>query len=241
MKEIDKVLKNSEVAMTQNDPVYESVDEDELMKSQMEKMVDSYDSYMRKVTFGREGALRAMTVNLAPVKPGDCVLEVGCGTGSLTLTAKKQAGASGKVFGIDIIPGMIELSRQKASQANEEITYQLGSIADIPFPANHFDIVMCSFMIFHMSETTRQKGIAEIFRVLKPQGCWLVLDSATPTRSWLKTFVKMLSGGELPPDLRVLQPLMESCGFSDIEIAPVNFRLLGFSPLTFVRGIAQKN
>jgi ubiquinone/menaquinone biosynthesis C-methylase UbiE len=144
--------------MSQNDPVNESVDEDEFMKSQMEQMVDSYDAYMRKVTFGREGALREMTVKIAPVKPGDCVLEVGCGTGSLTLAAKKQAGTSGKVFGIDIIPGMIELSRQKAAQANEEITFQLGSIADIPFPANQFDVVMCSFMIFHMSEMTRRKN-----------------------------------------------------------------------------------
>ena len=48
---------------------------DESMKSQMEQMVDSYDSYMRKITLGRERALREMTVNLAQVKPGDCVLE----------------------------------------------------------------------------------------------------------------------------------------------------------------------
>ncbi len=83
--------------------------------------------------------------------------------------------------------------------------------------------------------------MAEIYRVLKPQGRLLVLDSATPTHHLLKTFVKIISGGELPPDLHQLLPLMELSGFSKIEIAPVNFRLLGFSPLTFVRGLAQKN
>jgi ubiquinone/menaquinone biosynthesis C-methylase UbiE len=125
-----------EVTMEQD----EQVDEDKFMKSQMEKMVPSYDSYMRKMTFGRERALRDTTVSLAQVKPGDCVLEVGCGTGTLTLAAKRQAGPTGKVFGIDIIPGMIELSQRKAAEANEEVTFQLGSIDDIPFPANTFDV-----------------------------------------------------------------------------------------------------
>jgi ubiquinone/menaquinone biosynthesis C-methylase UbiE len=185
--------------------------------------------------------LRETTVSLAGVKPGDCVLEVGCGTGTLTLAARRRAGPSGKVFGIDIIPVMIELSQRKAAQAGEDITFQLASIGDIPFPENQFDVVMCSFMIFHMSEMMRRKGIPEIYRVLKPQGCLLVLDSATPIKPWLKPVIKMLSGGELPPDLRELLPLMEASGFSDIEIAPVNFRILGFSPLTFVRGSALKS
>jgi ubiquinone/menaquinone biosynthesis C-methylase UbiE len=80
--------------MKQNDSAYNRVDEDRTMKSQMEQMVNSYDSYMRTMTLGRERALREMTVNLAQVKPGDCVLEVGCGTGTLTRAAKRQAGPS---------------------------------------------------------------------------------------------------------------------------------------------------
>lgn len=227
--------------MPQNDVAAEEVDLDQQYKSQMEKAAPTYDKLMKRMTFGRERELRETTVSLAGVKPGDSVLEVGCGTGTLTLAARRRAGPSGQVFGIDVIPVMIELSQRKAANAGEEITFQLASIADIPFPADHFDVVMCSFMIFHMSEKTRQKGIAEIFRVLKPQGRFLVLDSATPTRPLLKTFIKLISGGELPPDLRQLRPLMESSGFFDLEIAPVNFRLLGFSPLTFIRGKAQKN
>ena len=75
--------------MQSSNLVHNQVDEDEVMKSQMEKMVSSYDSYMRRMTFGREHALREMTVRLAQVQPGDSVLEVGCGTGSLTLEAKR--------------------------------------------------------------------------------------------------------------------------------------------------------
>ena len=193
------------------------------------------------MTFGRERTLRETTVSLAQVKPGDCVLEVGCGTGTLTLAAKRQAGPSGKVFGIDVIPGMIELSQRKAAQANEDVTFQLGSIDDIPFSANQFDVVMCSFMIFHMSEMVRRKGIAEIYRVLKPQGRLLVLDLALPTQPLPRAIAQMLLGGMLQHDLRELLPLMEASGFSDVEIAPVKFRILGLSVLAFVRGSARKS
>lgn len=223
--------------MDQDNTAYEQ-DEDALMKSQMEKMVSSYDSYMRIITLGRERTLREMTVRLAQVKPGDCVLEVGCATGTLTLEAKRQAGPSGKVFGIDIIPGMIELSQRKAEQAKEDVTFQLGSIDDIPFPENYFDAVMCSFMIFHMSEATRRKGITEIHRVLKPQGRLLVLDLALPPQPLSRAIAQTLFGGMLQHDLHELIPLMEASGFSNVEIAQAKFRVLGLSVLAFVRGSA---
>jgi ubiquinone/menaquinone biosynthesis C-methylase UbiE len=174
------------------------------------------------------------------VKPGDCVLEVGCGTGTLTLAAKRKAGPSGNVFGIDIIPGMIEASQRKAAQANEEITFQLGSFDEIPFSDNTFDVVMCSFMIFHTSEMVRRKGVAEIHRVLKPQGRLLVLDLALPPQGLSRAIAKTLFGGMLQHDLRELIPLMEASGFSEVETAPAKFRILGLSVLAFVRGSARK-
>jgi ubiquinone/menaquinone biosynthesis C-methylase UbiE len=227
--------------MEQNNSTHEPLNEDELIKSQMEKMVTSYDSYMSKVTFGRERILREETVRLAQVKPGDCVLEVGCGTGTLTLAAKRQAGPSGKVFGIDIIPGMIEASQRKAAQANEDITFQLGSMNDIPFPADQFDAVMCSFMIFHMSAETLRKGITEAYRVLKPQGRLLVLDLALPAQPLQRFIARMLFGGMLQHDLHELLPLMEAAGFSNTEIAQAKFKVMGLPVLSFVRGWAKKN
>ncbi len=218
----------------------DEVDLDELYKGQMERVAPTYDTLMKRMTLGREQELREKTVSLAGVKPGDCLLEVGCGTGTLSLAAKHRAGPTGNVYGIDIIPLMIELSQQKAARAGADIHFQLGSISEIPFPADHFDVVMCSFMIFHMSESTREKGISEIHRVLRPQGRLLVLDGATPTKPLLRTIVKLMSRGELPPDLRQLRPLMEACGFSNVEVAPVDFRVLGFAPLAFVRGVAGK-
>jgi ubiquinone/menaquinone biosynthesis C-methylase UbiE len=223
--------------MKENESICIKEDEDTIIKNQMEKMVHSYDKYMKRITLGREDALRMMTVNLAQVKPGDCVLEIGCATGTLSLAAKRQAGPTGKVFGIDIIPGMIEVSRKKAALAELDVTFLLGNIEEIPFPNEHFDVVMCSFMIFHMSEKVRSKGIKEISRVLKPNGSLLVLDLGLPTKTLSRSILKLLLGFMLKHDLKELQPIMESSGFSQIEISQAKYRVIGLPILSFVRGI----
>ena len=227
--------------MERNHPTREPVDKDRLMKSQMEKMVSAYDSYMRKMTFGREHLLREETVRLAQVVAGNSVLEVGCGTGTLALAAKRAAGATGTVCGIDIIPGMIEVSQHKAAQAKEDITFQLGSIDNIPFPEDQFDVAMSSFMIFHMSETAMRKGITEVHRVLKPQGRWLVLDLALPTQPLQRFIAQKLFGGMLQHDIQELLPWMGAAGFVNIEMGKAQFRVMGLSVLGFVRGLAGKN
>jgi ubiquinone/menaquinone biosynthesis C-methylase UbiE len=209
--------------------------EDIRIRDQMAKMVDTYDKYMNRITLGREEKLRNMTVDLAQIREGDNVLEIGCATGSLTVAAKKRAGSSGSVSAIDLIPGMIEASRKKAKSLGLEINFQTGSIENIPFPDQQFDVVICSFMIFHMSEQVRNKGIEEIFRVLKPTGRLLVLDIAVPPRVWSGRFLKLILGFLFKHDLDELQPKLESTGFSTIEISRAPFRVLGLPLLSFLK------
>ncbi len=215
-------------------------DKDRSINQPMEQMVSTYDAYMQKVTLGRELVLRKRTVDLAQIKPGDCVLEIGCGTGSLTLAAKRQTGPAGKVFGIDVIPGMIETSRQKAKEAHLDITFQLGSIDNIPFSENAFDAVMCSFMIFHMSDETRQKGLVEIYRVLKSGGHLLILDLMMPSQLLPRAIATRLLGFQ-SPDLRQLIPAVENAGFSNLESGHAKFRILGLSVIGYILGKVEKN
>ena len=216
------------------------VEEDLRIRKEMEKIVPTYDAYMRKITLGRERTLRERTITLAGVKPGEAVLEVGCGTGTLTLAAKRRAGPSGRVCGIDLIPAMIEKSRQKAREANQDISFQQGSIEDLPYPDNQFDVVMCSFMIFHMSDGVRSKGIQEIFRVLKPGGRLFLIDLTLPPYPVSRFFAKRILSWVGQDDLHELLPLMETSGFTGVEIAPVKFRILGIAILSCVRGYAGK-
>jgi len=86
-----------------------------------------------------------------------------------------------------------------------------------------------------MSEQVRNKGIEEIFRVLKPTGRLLVLDIAVPPRVWSGRFLKLILGFLFKHDLDELQPKLESTGFSTIEISRAPFRVLGLPLLSFLK------
>ena len=177
---------------------------------------------------GREKEIRRMTVEMAGIKPGDSVLEIGCGTGSLTLVAKAQAGRTGKVCGIDAAPEMVAVAQGKAVKAAVDIDFKQGFLQEIPFPDQSFDQVLCSFMIFHTSQGVRVKGFAEIARVLKPGGRVFILDTSTPTRPWVKRIVKLLMGRMVSHSVSELALLLQSNGFKDIKVGPTRFRMLAF-------------
>jgi ubiquinone/menaquinone biosynthesis C-methylase UbiE len=177
---------------------------------------------------GREKEIRRMTVAMAGIKPGDSVLEIGCGTGSLTLVAKAKAG-QGKVCGIDAAPEMVEVAQAKAARAGSAIEFKQGFLQEIPYPDQSFDQVLCSFMIFHTSQGVRVKGFAEIARVLKPGGRVFILDTSTPTRPWVKRMVKLLMGRMVSHSLSELAPLLQVNGFKDIQVGPTHFRMLAYA------------
>jgi ubiquinone/menaquinone biosynthesis C-methylase UbiE len=200
---------------------------------QMGKWAPYYDSFLRLVTIGRERTLREMTVTLAQIKPGDKVLEVGCGTGTLSMAAKARVGPSGEVYGIDAAPEMIEVARKKVSQANVDVVFRVGQIENISFPNNQFDVVLCSFMIFVITDDMRRKGFLEIRRVLKPNGQLLVLDFSPPANILLRHLVTLLFGRR--HSLQRIFPMMEEAGFTEIEIRETNYKVL-----SFVRGKSNK-
>jgi ubiquinone/menaquinone biosynthesis C-methylase UbiE len=218
-----------------------SLDKEELvMKNQLEGMVDTYDSYMQKITLGRDQLLRERTIQKSGIKEGDTVLEVGSGTGTLSLAAKRKAGKLGNVYGIDIIPGMIELSKQKAKNVDEDITFTLGSIVEIPHEDNKFDVVLCSFMIFHVSEQTRQKGISEIYRVLKPGGQLFIVDLGLPKGSFQRTLAKLMLGFMINHELDELEPLFTQSRIINVESGKIDFKVYGLSIVSYISGVAQK-
>src|SRR5689334_8435064 len=107
-----------------------------------------YDFTVNIVTLGKARTLRRMTVNQAMIKPGDSVLDVGCGTGEVTLLAKTRA-RDGKVYGIDPAPEMIAVARKKAARKKLGIDFRVGVIEALPFPDESIDVVTSSLMMHH--------------------------------------------------------------------------------------------
>jgi len=180
-----------------------------------------YDILMKILTLGRDKKLRQLELDIAKINEGNYVLEVGCGTGTLSLLAKDRTGTSGKVCGIDAASEMIQRAKMKASRQNKDVEFQVGDISMIPYDNNKFDVVLCSFMIFHLSSEKRGKGFNEIFRVLKSNGAIVIVDTIK------EKGINILNNS--------MKPL-----FSETDWG---FKKTGIlSPqLAFIRGIAQKS
>lgn len=139
-----------------------------------------YDAVVRVISFGRDRAIRRWTVAQAAIRPGESVLDVGCGTGDLTLAARAQTGAAGSVVGLDASPEMIAVARRKAARKRADVDFRVGLIEATGFPDRTFDVVLSSLMLHHLPGDLKRRGLEECRRVLKPGGRLVVVDFAQP-------------------------------------------------------------
>jgi demethylmenaquinone methyltransferase/2-methoxy-6-polyprenyl-1,4-benzoquinol methylase/phosphoethanolamine N-methyltransferase len=138
-----------------------------------------YDLFGTLISFGRDKAIRQQLIDIAAPAPGEKVLDVGCGTGTLALALDSRVG-TGEISGIDASPEMIEVARKKATQSGATIDFQVALIEAIPFPDATFDLVTSSLMLHHLPDDLKRQGLIEIARVLKPGGI-AIFDYIDPT------------------------------------------------------------
>jgi ubiquinone/menaquinone biosynthesis C-methylase UbiE len=135
-----------------------------------------YDVLMWLLHFGRERALREDVLRLAALAPGESVLDVGCGTGTLAIAAKERLRAGVSVHGIDASPEMIARARAKAKRRQLDIAFENALAEALPFPNARFDVVLSTIMLHHLPRTVREQTAREIRRVLKPEGRIVIVD-----------------------------------------------------------------
>ena len=188
-----------------------------------------YDIFSGMFGLGANSPNSRMVIELANVNPGDRVLDVGCGTGSLTLTAHSYAGPSGKVYGIDAAPEMIEVAKKKASRSGREVVFDVGLIEDLAFPDATFDVVISRLAIHHLPDDLKRRGFTEILRVLKPGGHVLIADFKPPTNPVLNHIASALVGSHMmQTNVWNLPPMLASAGFVEITSGPTRSAFLAF-------------
>lgn len=171
-------------------------------------------------------------LDTAGLSPGDDVLDVGCGTGTLARTASRRLDGAGSVTGVDINEGMLAVARRTP----EPVSWQHCAAEDLPFSDHSFDRVVSQFALMFFAD--QSAGLEEMVRVTRPGGTvtiatWASVDQSPGYRAMVD-LLQRLFGDEAATAL--LAPF--SLGTEE-EVGEVIDTLLLDATITLHDGVAR--
>lgn len=175
-----------------------------------------YDPLLRDVF--QEATFRRRMVNCAALAPGQRVLDVGSGTGTLAVMLKQRYPYV-FVNGIDIDPHILTIATHKTAKAQAVLAFQRGAAFRLPYATHGFDLVVSSLVLHHLTTVQKQQTLSELYRVLKPGGRFLIVDFGTPHTS-LAAFVSILMRhfGQVADNMSGrLRRMFDETGFAQVE------------------------
>ncbi len=135
------------------------------LKALYQRAAWRYDRQHRLLTLASDQRGRELVVRHT-VRPGDRVLDAGCGTGATARLAAQAAGPTGFVAGLDLTPDMLELARRKTVAGGATPVLAIGDMTALPFVGESFDCVLSSYSVCPLSDPER--GALELYRVVAP-------------------------------------------------------------------------
>jgi len=156
---------------------FETVEENDKarrVRGVFDSVASRYDLMNDLMSGGLHRAWKAYTVMVANVQPGQRVLDIAGGTGDLARAFARKAGGTGQVVHTDINEAMLRTGRDRLLDAGVILPTVVCDAEQLPFEANHFDLVSVSFGLRNM--TRKDAALREMARVLKPGGRLLVLE-----------------------------------------------------------------
>ncbi|MGX4694497.1 class I SAM-dependent methyltransferase [Streptomyces sp. JNUCC 63] len=159
--------------------------------------VRRYNLLVTVIFGGRRGALNSTLVAASGARPGDRVLDVGCGPGIFAGRLADAVGPGGQVVGIDPSAPMIEYASRHTGRA-ANCRFVLAPAQSLDLPDGEFDVVTSTFAMHHIPEAHRETALAQMYRVLRPGGRLLIADafpSGPVTPRVTRAMARMMSRG----------------------------------------------
>jgi ubiquinone/menaquinone biosynthesis C-methylase UbiE len=147
----------------------------------------------------RDWIFKSRLIAEAEIAPGQRVLDVGCGTGTLAIMVR-QAQPGADVTGLDADPRMLKVARAKAAGLGLNVHFDEGMAHELPYPDASFDRVLSSLMIHHLKTPDKERLAREVQRVLKPGGRMHVIDFCRPYTAFGKVVGPLLHAFEEADD-----------------------------------------
>ncbi|MBI5030329.1 MAG: methyltransferase domain-containing protein [Chloroflexi bacterium] len=168
---------------------------------------------MHEFTFKRR------LIDEAHILRGYRVLDLGAGTGTLTVLLK-QAHPNAEIIGIDGDPAVLSIARAKAAQQNVKITFDEGMAYQLPYENQSFDRVVSSLVFHHLTTEDKQRTLNEVYRILKPSGELLIVDFGEPQNLYARIIATLFGRLERTDDLTrgCLPKMFRRAGFQNVEI-----------------------
>jgi len=120
------------------------------------------------------GEFRREGYDMLRLRPGDAVLDVGCGAGEVCVELASRVGPQGRVAGVDLSEAMVETARTAATRSGHAIELQVASVFELPFGDGAFDAVRAERVFQHLDDP--EAGLREMLRVTRPGGRVMVID-----------------------------------------------------------------
>jgi ubiquinone/menaquinone biosynthesis C-methylase UbiE len=179
----------------------------------------------------REIYFKKRMLELAELQPGEKVLDVGCGTGTLLLQISKHQ-PNAVLYGLDGDSGILAIAKSKAQKFNTKINWIEAFSTDIPLPDDSMDLVTNSLMIHHLMPSDKETTFAEMFRVLDPGGKLILVDWGKPSNLFFRglfKFIRILDGHPNTLDhlKENIPKKISKAGFMDVEVKEKINTILG--------------
>ncbi|MEW6030301.1 MAG: class I SAM-dependent methyltransferase [Chloroflexota bacterium] len=182
----------------------------------------------------REETFKRKLIQQANIQPHMNVLDLGCGTGTLTIMLKK-IHPNAQVTGVDGDPDVLTIARDKSR--GTDIQWDQGLASSLPYPDSAFDRVVTSLVIHHLVTDDKRRAFKEIYRVLKRHGELYVLDFVAPHSSltrFMTTYMRRLE--ETADNFDGLLPLfITEAGFGGVKEA--QHFVTVFGPLSIIQAM----